>query len=521
MTRLPPPAPGIVQAVAALPPAKTAITRTPGRLPEDVEAALVAMRKDGTMYDFGDRELARVVDGQVRPVGQDMLALELGRIVEFWVMRAKGPKPADVPLEVLRGILTRGDERGLAKLVGVVTAPTLRADASVLDVPGYDAGSGIYYHARGPVPRVPERPSGEDALAALAKLWHHFRLFPFEGPVDRGVILAALMTAVLRGGMPKAPAFGFSAHDIAAGKTLLAECVSALASGVKPDVTPPKNAEELRKQLYSALLVGRPAFVLDNLKIVLGGAALATLLTASTYTDRTLGVSEQQSLPNRMTLLVTGNNLRVEDEISRRVRLCHLDAKKKTAHTARFPFDPLEKVLDERLDLVVAVLTIVRAWVTAGKPIADTTTASGSYAEWDALVRYPLLWVASLAGGDVAVGDPNDSIKGMAAEAPENDTLDRLLAAVLEIKGEEPWSVGDLVAEVTVYDKSDEGARLALREVLVDISNVRGEIDKRRIGTMLYESVGRRRDTGRIVKAGHDRRNVALWRVAVEEDGEG
>ena len=58
-----------------------------------------------------------------------------------------------------------------------------------------------------------------------------------EGAVDRGVHLAALLTAAIRPTLPTAPGIGYDAPVQASGKTLLAKCAGALATGALPGLT--------------------------------------------------------------------------------------------------------------------------------------------------------------------------------------------------------------------------------------------------------------------------------------------
>ena len=65
-------------------------------------------------------------------------------------------------------------------LRGVTTAPTLRAEGSILQTPGYDVASGLIFDPCGVVfPDVPEEPTQEEALAAIAKFDPLFAEFPF------------------------------------------------------------------------------------------------------------------------------------------------------------------------------------------------------------------------------------------------------------------------------------------------------------------------------------------------------
>jgi putative DNA primase/helicase len=72
-----------------------------------------------------------------------------------------GHRQVNAPMEVVETYRSRVGRWGLPVLAGVVTAPTLRRDGSVLDTPGYDAATGLLFDPCGasfpPIPRTPAR----------------------------------------------------------------------------------------------------------------------------------------------------------------------------------------------------------------------------------------------------------------------------------------------------------------------------------------------------------------------------
>ena len=52
---------------------------------------------------------------------------------------------------------------------------------------------------------VPEHPSDDIVRDAIRCIWHPFKEFPFESPVDRGGCFAALLTITVRPLLPTAP----------------------------------------------------------------------------------------------------------------------------------------------------------------------------------------------------------------------------------------------------------------------------------------------------------------------------
>ena len=98
-------------------------------------------------------------------------------------------KPTNCPEDVARAYLERRGRWRLRYLQGIITAPTLRADGTLLDRPGYDDASRLLFiPAPGAeFPVIPDQPTKADARAALHMLKDLLSTFPFEADADRAV----------------------------------------------------------------------------------------------------------------------------------------------------------------------------------------------------------------------------------------------------------------------------------------------------------------------------------------------
>lgn len=407
-----------------------------GRMTTDTEHALCEL---GEVFEYGEGGTARISRSRILPVSSDWLADYIDRNVSYYGNAASGTsmeqRPCNAPAYLAKRILARSGDRGFPRLEGLVTVPTLRRDGSILDTPGYDQPSGILYSSDlQHLPRVPIAPTSEEACRALTTLWHPFKNFPFDGAASQTVLLSAIFSGILRPSLPTCPAHAFDAPAAGTGKTLLAECVGILATGERPAIIAPTDDEnEIRKRLFAMLREGGGVILWDNISGSLGGDALDSFLTAERYRDRVLGVSQSETLPNRAVLLITGNNISTRGDTFRRVLKARLDAKEETPYLRAFSLNPREYCLAHRHELVVAALTIIRAWVTAGRPqVAQGNTAS--FEEWDRLVRQPLAWLANQEGltreSDVPVlCDVAVVFTQAAAEAPHKEKLRAVLQA--------------------------------------------------------------------------------------------
>jgi putative DNA primase/helicase len=171
--------------------------------------------------------------------------------------RSKKWLAVDPPPAVATQLLEKGRWR-FPKVAGVITTPTLRPDGSILDRPGYDPATQLWY---GPdsqlvVPRLLEQPTWEQAQQALTLFTDLLAGFPFESDVYRSVALAAILTTVLRGAFDVVPMSLWRAPDVGSGKSYLADLISIIARGqICPVITNVKSMEEMEKRLYQVPLI--------------------------------------------------------------------------------------------------------------------------------------------------------------------------------------------------------------------------------------------------------------------------
>jgi hypothetical protein len=290
--------------------------------------------------------------------------------------RSNGWRPIDCPKDVAEALLVAvGMWPSIPPLVGIVEAPTLRADGSVLATPGYDAGSGLYFDP-GPTvwPAVPDAPTRDDALAALTVLRQPFSGFPFIDEAAESVALSAVLTALVRPSLRSAPLFVMTAPKMASGKTLLATLAAYIATGRPPPMlSQADDAESERKRLLALLLEGSPVAVIDNVERPIQSDALCSILTEPTFKDRVLGESRTVSVPTTTTWIATGNNVVVAGDLTSRTLVCRLDPLCERPEERRFEVNLHEDVPHRRGELVAAALTIVRrpsAGLRAGSSVA-------------------------------------------------------------------------------------------------------------------------------------------------------
>jgi putative DNA primase/helicase len=218
--------------------------------------------------------------------------------------RLKTEEPADPPRQVADIILARDGEWYFRNLAGVITAPTMRPDGTLLLSPGYDEATRLVLYDPPRMPPIPLRPSRDEAIAALELIEDLFFEFPFVDEASKSVAVSGLMTTVCRGAMGVAPLHTFRAPVPGSGKSYLVDVICAVQTGqICPVIAAGRTEEETEKRLSSALLQGYPIISVDNLNGELGGDSLCQYVERRVVSIRPLGVSKQIKIESKATIL--------------------------------------------------------------------------------------------------------------------------------------------------------------------------------------------------------------------------
>jgi len=423
------------------------ITYLPSELVRVVNESEQALIEAGTaIYQMSGRLVRPIrLEGAAAGKGTSTSqgALVLREVTEFWLkesfMRAAdyyapskgkdgtGLTPTYAPIDLARHYIAREGDWQVPVLRAVVEAPTLRFDGSLIQDEGYDADSGLLIDTRGVAfPQVPDSPTEGQAFEALALLKDVFRDFPFDrtekGCPSRSVALSAVLTALCRRTLRTAPMHAFSAPTMGTGKSLLADIVSLIATGRTPAcVSQGKNDEEEEKRLLSILMQGDGIIVYDNVERPIQGDALCSILTQEAWQSRQLGSNKQVRVLTNALFLATGNNLVFKGDMTTRAIMCRLDAKVEAPETRRFDRDLRKEVPRLRPQLVSAGLTILRAFIVAGRPGLKDLQPFGRFEDWSDLVRGALVWLGE--------ADPCDSREHILSQDPEKEELFAVLDA--------------------------------------------------------------------------------------------
>lgn len=480
-----------------------------GEIHRVVDAAERELAHSRRHYQRGGLIVTVVTDPGTRETRiQDISAPALVRALagaatwERFDVRSKDWMRTDPPARHAAVLFDSTSYHHLPVLSGLTRQPYLRSDGSLMTAAGYDPSSGMFGVFDACKFSIPDNPTHADAKAALALLKDLLTEFSFQSDTDLAAALAAMLTSVVRPSLRHAPMFHARAHMVGSGKSYLCELITAFTTPQRGTPTTfPGDDEECRKLLLAELLRAPAVIEFDNLTgDLVAHKSLCTALTSEYMTGRILGVSKTASVSTRTLFLSSGNNVGPVQDMTRRCITIHLDPSCEVPAARNFKRPELVRdVLRERGRYVSAALTIVCAWIAAGKPKAACKSMAG-YGDWSDLCRQPLLWLG--------LADPTESVFEAMAEDPDRETLDRLLTAWQSAFGKTPAMVRDAVKQAAAFHNE----HTELREVIHDIADERGEINRRRLGRWIKRHAGRIVDGRRFVRASGNR-SAEAWQV--------
>ena len=423
-----------------------------------------------------------------------------------------GYLPAWPDQQSIEALMASADE--FTPLDRVTAVPFLRADGTVCAKNGYDTASRtMLVTGNSGMDRldIPDNPSAGDAAAAVAYLTGDWLGdMPFRDQPSRANALGLIITPFIRGLVPLVPLAVISGLQMGVGKNLLADCMTRLVTGDSSVPLPwiPDDDDEMRKQIMSAFRGGQSLVCFDEAHVI-SGTALSRALTALTYGDRILGVSEMAYYPNKMTWLALGNQVQVLGDMARRYYVTELypegpDPQDRPETSFAHPDLP-GWTTGHRPELITMVLTVIRAWFAAGCPAAPSRGGRmGSFEAWDRMVSGILAHagVEGFLGNLTARRAERDTTGGY-----WNDHLAWLLRifghaafTALDVKSKAMAASGDWDAPPRLDEPADRGFT-------------------RNLGVAYSQNKDRWYGALRIVKTGTGHGTKGLWRIDDGNDG--
>jgi hypothetical protein len=327
-------------------------------------------------------------------------------------------------------------------LLGIVGAPVLRPDGTLLQEPGYDKATGLYLASKVPLDPIPEAPTRDQVQEARAFLLDQFLGdFPWVGDADKANYLGLLVTPILRSYLRTLIPFGVVTSTMpGSGKTILT-CGLGMLYGQRV-LTWTRNDEELRKSITSVLADPVGTIIFDNLAegTVIDSPVLARLITDRTWADRLLGKNTTAAFQNDRVWTATGNNLRLGGDMRTRSVLVGLNPNMpRPEERTGFVIPNLDQwILDpaNQRRVLWYLLILVADWTNANAP-RETGITMRQFTSWAEAVAGFLAYhgVKEFLGNVETVRDIDDEDAAWAAFLGQWHKLrgDGLLA------GDEGW----------------------------------------------------------------------------------
>jgi hypothetical protein len=411
----------------------------------------------------------------------------------IWISAPK--RDVNAPPGFYAQLLRRKDWPGVKPLAGFTDVPLLRPDGTVLGEGGYDAESAFHFEPAGDF-TIPSSPTRDDAVHALNLLLHRFQCLPFESEAHRSAFLAALLTPFARSAFAgAAPLFQFDAPRDRL-PMLLADYVSVLAKGgdmllfEKPD-----SERSFRRQLARTQLRGESLALIRGAETWRSTDPLDTALFSRQWSD---GVARTRD-PRPITWFAATANGVFTHAAAGLVLPIRLESTEDLATRQSWSPPPEFKagVARDRPLLVSAALTILRAYVVAGRPAQNLPRWSG-FEHWTDLIAGALVWAGA--------SNPLDA-RASAFNAVTDDTphLRPLLEALHAAQGTRE---GVTVHEIITHAEEDDDLRDALKFPLHHHWS-----SPRHLGCFLRKHNGLKLSGLRLDNLGENRKGYALWSV--------
>lgn len=405
----------------------------------------------------------------------------------------------------------------------VIEVPALRPDGTILNTPGYDAATRLYY-APAPtliLPPVSDHPNSAEAASGRRVIESVIAEFPFVDQASRTNAIALILTPFLRSAIyGSVPLALIDATAAGTGKTLLADVSARIATGKPGDMlSAPKEPDEWRKQITTALIDGNPVVIFDNLSSRLDSAELCKAITEEAHGDRAMKTHERLSLPVRCVWIATGNNIQLGSDMPRRCYRIRMDPETSKPFLRDGFIHPDLKgwVAAQRGEIIGAILTLARAWYAAGQPRPKVKPV-GSFENWTVILG----GILEFAGIEDFLRNADEVFEQADIESIE---WEGFIETLDEVFYSEPFITADITQKLTETQWDDYTRRNHLSpaadRLRAALPGFLGEvIDKpallgRRIGRCFAEREGRRfgEEQWHIRRTGQVSHHAQCWKT--------
>jgi hypothetical protein len=423
--------------------------------------------------------------------------------------------------DAVKAVLAGSVFSGIRTLTDVVAVPVFRPDGTLLQRPGYDATTQLYYQPDAAYAAVSEDPTKaelERALTLLLDPLRDYRRVFKQGQeaLCVAVWLSAVFTPFLRQCVdgPR-PMIVVSANRAGGGKTKLVTAAALISDGRGAAMSGKMLGDdsELERILGMHIENNTQTLCFDNVPSdqVIASPVLESYITSSDYTTRRIGTSARiKSASFGMSLWATGNA--VESAGDMQPRILRIEIEDTSPDPAKRVVEQTELedyVKRERPRFVHAALTLLSGFFAAKRRHHDVklTTPPGRFPGWSEFPRKAVVWCG--------LPDP-----ALAFEKSRNNSkasgFEILVQHLINLIPPEGQFVGNLAGELFRSQNAKDSERvLALRSFDAFLASEGMEITgKRGDGSKLGKYLGRYRND--VCTVGGKQ-----WQITVEKQASG
>ncbi len=459
---------------------KARITTAPGEVNRIVAAAETELARTELYFQRSGRvvrlERSSITGNlQLQEVNANSLLVDLSALTRWqhYDGRSKKVVPCDPSPKYLSAILESGRHQALPEIIGIARQPMIDERGRVSKKAGYNAANKLYADFDERAYEVLDSPTQEDAVKALAELETLLEEFPFEAECDKSAALSAILTAVVRSQLKLAPMIHVQAHLPGSGKSYLTALIAAFATGDEVAASSfPKDDEECRKFLHSQLLASPAAIIFDNLTTdIYAFKSLCMAITELTFNARILGSSRTAEASTRTLILSSGNNVGPVEDMTRRVLTIYLNPAEPNPAERTFQHPNLiDELRANRAHFVSCALTVISAWMLAGRPRTKCMKTLNSFMQWGEWCRLPLLWLGR--------SDPATRLFELMANDPEREQTARIFDVLHRVFNGSAFSVKNVATKIH-FSGFEDDIFDAFEEAGLSSG---GSLDRRRLG---------------------------------------
>jgi hypothetical protein len=293
--------------------------------------------------------------------------IEAAKLVEQYIEYVtEFGRPVRLPTVFVKSYNLQRTRSPLPIVHSVATMPVILPNGQMLSGHYLDRRHQILFRVPEPLEQV--LPQVEDctpdavaaAIAYLTDEWLVDVPTDYSGKLK---LLALAITILERSVLPERPCFFITAGQRGNGKSTAVTLIAVATLGQRVSAAAwSHSADERRKALLSYLGEGVPLICWDNIK---RGASIACpsiekALTAETYTDRVLGVTESRTVPATSIMCFTGNNIGPRGDMASRSLVTRLTANRVDPENRSFAHvDPVKWTTEHRGEILRALYTVL------------------------------------------------------------------------------------------------------------------------------------------------------------------